>query len=130
MPLTKAEQLLKERGLQLRVVRWQPSKDIPPNHILRMEDPEPNRRVLEGREVLVVVSQGVAPVLVPDVTGQKLEDALATLKGAHLKVGQKVETFSETRPRWHGRRSATAPPHPSPRRHTRQLDRQQRSAPT
>lgn len=98
MPLTKAEQLLKERGLQLRVVRWQPSKDIPPNHILRMEDPEPNRRVLEGREVLVVVSQGVAPVLVPDVTGQKLEDALTTLRGAHLKVGQKVETFSETAP--------------------------------
>ena len=99
MPLTKAEQVLRERGLKLRVIRWEPSKKVQQGHILRMEDPEPNRRVVEGREVLVVVSQGVAPVLVPDVTGQKLNDALATLKAAKLKVGQTLETFSETAPK-------------------------------
>lgn len=98
MQLEEAERLLRERGLQLRVVRWAPSKTVPPNHILRVEDPLPNQRVVEGREVLVVVSQGVAPVTVPDVTGQKVEDAVIALENAKLKVGQRVTAHSETAP--------------------------------
>lgn len=98
MRLEEAERLLRERGLQLRVVRWEPSKTMPPNHILKVEDPMPNQRVVEGREVLVVVSQGVVPVTVPDVTGQKVEDAIVALKNANLKVGQRVTTYSETAP--------------------------------
>jgi serine/threonine-protein kinase len=98
LPLTEAQRLLEERGLHLRVLRREPHRDIPPDHIVRMEDPEPNRRVVEGREVLVVVSQGVTPATVPDVTGQKVADAIAALKSARLRVGQRVEAFSETAP--------------------------------
>ncbi len=98
MKLTQAQRLLEERGLQLRVVRWEFSKDIPPEHIIHMEEPEPNRRVLEGREILVVASQGVARTTVPDLQGRSVNEALAALKSAKLRLGQRVDTYSETMP--------------------------------
>ncbi len=98
MALTQAQQVLAERNLRLRVVRWEFSKDVPPEHIIRMEEPEPNQRVLEGREVLVVASQGAAKAFVPDLSGRSLQDALAELKRAKLRLGQRVETYSETVP--------------------------------
>jgi beta-lactam-binding protein with PASTA domain len=96
MKLSQAQQILAERNLKLRVVRWEFSKEVPPEHIIRMESPEPNQRVLEGREVRVVASQGAAKVIVPDLSGQSLQDALATIKNAKLRLGQRVDTYSET----------------------------------
>ncbi len=98
MKLSQAQQILAERNLKLRVVRWEFSKEVPPEHIIRMESPEPNQKVLEGREVLVVVSQGEAKVTVPDLSGQSLQDALSTIKNAKLRLGQRVDTYSETVP--------------------------------
>mgnify|MGYP000266810075 CR=1 FL=1 len=98
MKLSEAQQILAERNLKLRVVRWEFSKEVPPEHIIRMESPEPNQKVLEGREVLVVASQGAAKVTVPDLSGQSLQDALATIKNAKLRLGQRVDTYSETVP--------------------------------
>jgi F0F1-type ATP synthase assembly protein I len=96
MKLSQAQKILAERNLKLRVVRWEFSKEVPPEHIIRMESPEPNQRVLEGREVRVVASQGAAKVIVPDLSGQSLQDALATIKNAKLRLGQRVDTYSET----------------------------------
>lgn len=98
MKLSQAQQILAERNLKLRVVRWEFSKEVPPEHIIRMESPEPNQKVLEGREVLVVVSQGEAKVTVPDLSGQPVQDALSTIKNAKLRLGQRVDTYSETVP--------------------------------
>lgn len=98
MKLRQAQRVLEERGLQLRVVRWEFSKDFPPEYIIRMEDPEPNRRVLEGREVLVVASQGVARTTVPDLKGKSVKEALAALESAKLRLGQRVDAYSETMP--------------------------------
>jgi len=98
MRLSQAQQILAERNLKLRVVRWEFSKEVPPEHIIRMESPQPNQRVLEGREVLVVASQGEAKVKVPDLSGQPVQDALSALKEAKLRLGQRVDTFSETVP--------------------------------
>jgi len=98
MKLLEAQQILSERNLKLRVVRWEFSKEVPPEHIIRMESPEPNQKVLEGREVLVVASQGAAKVTVPDLSGQSLQDALATIKNSKLRLGQRVDTCSETVP--------------------------------
>lgn len=98
MNLSQAQQVLAERNLQLKVTRWEFSKEVPPKHIIRMEDPLPNQRVVEGREVLVVVSQGAAKTVVPDLAGRPLTDALAELRRAKLQRGKRVETFSETVP--------------------------------
>ncbi len=98
MKLSQAQQILAERNLKLRVVRWEFSKEVPPEHIIRMESPEPNQKVLEGREVLVVASQGEAKVTVPDLSGQPIQDALSTIKSAKLRLGQRVDTYSETVP--------------------------------
>lgn len=98
MKLSQAQQILAERNLKLRVVRWEFSKDVPYEHIIRMESPEPNQRVLEGREVLVVVSQGAAKILVPDLSGQSVQDAVATIRNAKLKLGQRVDTYSDSVP--------------------------------
>ncbi len=98
MRLSQAQQILSERNLKLRVVRWEFSKEVPPEHIIRMESPEPNQRVLEGREVLVVVSQGEAKVTVPNLSSQPVQNALSAIKNAKLRLGQRVDTFSETVP--------------------------------
>lgn len=98
MKISQAQQILAERNLKLRVVRWEFSKEVPPEHIIRMESPEPNQKVLEGREVLVVASQGEAKVTVPDLSGQPVQDALSTIKNAKLRLGQRVDTYSETVP--------------------------------
>lgn len=98
MKVSQAQQVLADRNLKLRVVRWEFSKEVPPEHIIRVESPEPNQRVLEGREVLVVVSQGAAKVVVPDLSGKPFQDALASIRGTNLKLGEKVETYSETVP--------------------------------
>ena len=98
MKLSQAQQILAERNLRLRVARWEFSKEVPPEHIIRMESPEPNQKVLEGREVLVVASQGAAKVTVPNLSGQSVQDALATIKNSKLRLGQRVDTYSQTVP--------------------------------
>lgn len=98
MKISQAQQILAERNLKLRVIRWEFSKEVPPEHIIRMESPEPNQKVLEGREVLVVASQGEAKVTVPDLSGQPVQDALSAIKIAKLRLGQRVDTYSETVP--------------------------------
>lgn len=98
MKLSQAQQILAERNLKLRVSRWEFSNEVPPEHIIRMESPLPNQKVLEGREVLVVASQGAVKVTVPDLSGQPLQDALSVLKSANLRLGQRVDTYSENVP--------------------------------
>ncbi len=98
MKLTQAQQILAERNLKLGVSRWEFSNEVPKGHIIRMESPLPNQRVLEGREVLVVASQGVTKVTVPDLSGQPVQDALSTLKKVRLRLGQTVKTYNETVP--------------------------------
>lgn len=98
MKLSQAQQILAERNLKLRVVRLEFNKEVPSEHIIRMESPEPNQRVLEGREVLVVVSQGEAKVTVPNLSGQPVQSALSAIKNAKLRLGQRIDTFSETVP--------------------------------
>lgn len=98
MKLSQAKQILAERKLELRVSRWEFSNEVPPEHIIRMESPLPNQKVLEGREVLVVASQGAVKVSVPDLSGQSVQDALSTLRNSNLRLGQRVDTYSENVP--------------------------------
>jgi len=51
------------------------------------QDPAPDKRVVKGTTVRINVSQGPAPVAVPPVVGQTLDQAIAVLEGAGFKVG-------------------------------------------
>lgn len=51
------------------------------------QDPAPNTRRVKGTRVRINVSQGPAPVAVPPVVGQPLDQAIAVLEGAGFKVG-------------------------------------------
>jgi beta-lactam-binding protein with PASTA domain/predicted Ser/Thr protein kinase len=59
-------------------------------------EPSAETDVEEGRLITVLVSSGPAPVHVPDVTGQTLEAAEATLTNAELAVGTVTKRVSNT----------------------------------
>jgi eukaryotic-like serine/threonine-protein kinase len=59
-------------------------------------EPAAETEVQEGILVTVLVSSGPAPVRVPDVTGQSLEAAEATLTNAELALGTVTKRVSST----------------------------------
>jgi eukaryotic-like serine/threonine-protein kinase len=59
-------------------------------------EPPAETEVQEGRLVTLLVSSGPAPIRVPDVTGQSLEAAEATLTNAELAVGAVTKRVSST----------------------------------
>ncbi len=59
-------------------------------------EPSAETDVEEGRLITVLVSSGPAPVHVPDVTGQTLEAAEATLTNAELELGTVTKKVSST----------------------------------
>ncbi|HEL1587199.1 TPA: Stk1 family PASTA domain-containing Ser/Thr kinase [Streptococcus suis] len=57
--------------------------------------PNTNTSHQKGTTVTVIVSKGVEPVEVPDVTGKSLSEATQMLKSAGLIVGTTTEEFSD-----------------------------------
>ena len=68
-------------------------------------EPPAETEVQEGRLVTLLVSSGPAPIRVPDVTGQSLEAAEATLTNAELAVGTVTKQVSSTQARGYGARA-------------------------
>jgi beta-lactam-binding protein with PASTA domain/predicted Ser/Thr protein kinase len=62
------------------------SKTVAAGRVIATEPPA-ETEVQEGRVITLLVSSGPAPVRVPDVTGQTLEAAEATLTNAELALG-------------------------------------------
>jgi serine/threonine-protein kinase len=58
-----------------------------PEGTVTAQDPAPHTRVVKGTRVRINVSQGLAPIGVPSVVGQPLDQAIAVLEGAGFKVG-------------------------------------------
>ncbi|WP_418956596.1 Stk1 family PASTA domain-containing Ser/Thr kinase [Streptomyces tritici] len=83
-PLAEAKKLLARDGLVPGVISRAFSQDIPQGAVIRT-DPEPGTERRPDSAVALVVSRGV-PIDVPDVTGEAVADATATLKEAGLKV--------------------------------------------
>ncbi len=73
----------------------EPSKTVEAGLVIGTEPPA-ETEVQEGRLVTLLVSSGPAPVRVPDVTGQSLEAAEATLTNAELAVGTVTHRVSTT----------------------------------
>lgn len=72
------------------------SDDVPAGHVISVT-PGPGTKAAHNVRMMVVVSDGPAPVTVPQVTGAALDDARATLGAQGLEVEVK-EKFSDDVP--------------------------------
>lgn len=85
MQVDDAIDTLEEAGLEA-VVEEKNSKK-PEGEVLE-QDPKAGADAVTGDAVTLLVSAGIRQVVVPDLTGQTLEEATDTLKDAKLKVGE------------------------------------------
>src|SRR5262249_15740867 len=78
-------------------------------------------RVAPDAAITVVLSDGHAPVNVPNVTGMSFADAVNALAAANLKAEKITDVFSNDVPR--GKVASTIPPvgHPAPYQSTVQI---------
>ncbi|MDQ1011312.1 beta-lactam-binding protein with PASTA domain/serine/threonine protein kinase [Streptomyces sp. V4I23] len=83
-PLAEAERELRRVGLAPGVVTREFDDTVPQGSVIST-DPEPGSSRSPDSAVSLVVSKG-APIDVPDVTGDSVEDATAELEEAGLKV--------------------------------------------
>ena len=67
---------------------------VPAGAIIR-QSPEPGRTLKEQQEVTVVVSKGVKPVDVPNVSGRTIDAAVALLEGVGLRSGNPPQFRSD-----------------------------------
>ncbi|MGW4164562.1 Stk1 family PASTA domain-containing Ser/Thr kinase [Streptomyces sp. NPDC004788] len=84
VPLAEAKRRLADEGLAPGVITYDFSQSVAQGAVIG-SDPEPGTERSPDSAVALVVSKG-APVEVPDVTGESVEDATATLQDAGLKV--------------------------------------------
>ena len=94
LPVATAQQKLRKAHLKTKV-KTEPNKTVAPGVVISTEPPA-ETEVQEGRVVTLLVSSGPAPVRVPDVAGQTLEAAQATLTNAELAVGTVTKRVSAT----------------------------------
>jgi serine/threonine protein kinase len=88
----KAEARLRAAGLKT-MTKTESSKTVEAGKVIGTEPPA-ETEVQEGHLVTLLVSSGPAPIRVPDVTGQSLEAAEATLSNAELAVGTVTKRVS------------------------------------
>lgn len=85
LPIDEAEAAI-QRDLPVQVTRGQDyDDDVPPGMVIRFE-PAAGTELKRDQVVTAVVSQGRAPVAVPDVTGQTPEQATANLQDLGFTV--------------------------------------------
>src|SRR5919201_1393145 len=82
---------IRDKGLRVQVVR-QSSATVPETYVFK-QDPQPGERIAKGNYVTIFSSLGPPKTEVPDVRGEKVDQALADLQKANLK-GHTVEVDS------------------------------------
>jgi serine/threonine-protein kinase len=93
-----ASDLIRETGLNPRVVAEEFSEHIPKGHVTRQR-PARGTRVEPGSEVRLFLSRGTDRVEVPDVAGASLTQAQRGLAEAGLSVGRVTKVHSNLHPR-------------------------------
>ena len=83
--LSEARATLQKAGLTGAEAGREYSSDVPAGAVIRSQ-PQADGPVKPGATLDLVVSDGPAPVTVPDVTGQTLDDATAQLQALGLRV--------------------------------------------
>jgi beta-lactam-binding protein with PASTA domain/tRNA A-37 threonylcarbamoyl transferase component Bud32 len=89
MPVDDATLLLEDDGFKVET-ELEVNDEVPVNEVFA-QDPEPGARLQKGETVTLTVSEGKGKVPVPDVTGQTLDDAEATLQDAGFEVRVRQE---------------------------------------
>ncbi len=92
-----AASLLSLAKLNVGTVTQDFSDAVPVGRVLN-QNPAVGVRVMAGDAVDLVLSKGVAPVTIPDVTGLSRANAETALVGAGLVLGSTTERFNETVP--------------------------------
>jgi serine/threonine-protein kinase len=90
----KAATELHQAGLKT-TTKKESSKTVEAGLVIGTEPPA-ETEVQEGHVVTLIVSSGPPPVRVPDVTGQSLEAAEATLTNSELELGTVTKKVSST----------------------------------
>ncbi|MEY2445123.1 MAG: eukaryotic-like serine/threonine-protein kinase, partial [Ilumatobacteraceae bacterium] len=85
LPLDQAGKILHDDNHLLVKLQEEPTAGVAEGVVIRT-DPVADTQVLPGQEITVVYNPVVAPVAIPDVTGQTLEQATATLSAAGFTV--------------------------------------------
>ena len=99
LSLRRVELQLSSAGLALGRVSRVHHEDVEAGAVVA-QSPSPETFVARGREVSVLLSEGVRPrrYLLPDLTGFPADDVMATLRTWGLTVGQVTETQSADLP--------------------------------
>ncbi|WP_069813552.1 Stk1 family PASTA domain-containing Ser/Thr kinase [Streptomyces sp. TP-A0874] len=84
-PLDQAKQQLEALGLQV-ATQDQPNNDVPENTVIA-QSPGGNEKVKPNSTITLTIAKPVEKFQMPDVKGQKLEDAKRILTEAGLSVG-------------------------------------------
>jgi eukaryotic-like serine/threonine-protein kinase len=82
----EARSLLQQRGINLKVVRYERRNDVPYN-VITVQKPDANVSMRKSRVVNVLVSEGPELIKLPTVVGQKADEAQATLDALGIRVG-------------------------------------------
>jgi len=98
MKLADAFDVLGQKKLGLLKERVEPNALVAPGEIIEQKPP-PGTKAKEGTPVRVVVSSGRANYIVPDVVGERRENAENKIRGAGLEVGDITYLESDTVPR-------------------------------
>ncbi len=85
VPLAEARALVRDAGLELTVTERRYDAGAPVDQVLAQE-PAPGATRHAGDVVEVVVSDGPAPVVLPNVRGQRVAEAVAALEALGLEV--------------------------------------------
>lgn len=87
LKIRDAEKVAEEKGLLVKVIKSDFSKDFPIDYIIS-QDPSPYVLVKRGRIINVVISSGPPKVLVPDFIGMNFKDAQELIYENKLLLGK------------------------------------------
>ncbi|MDP1759307.1 MAG: PASTA domain-containing protein [Thermodesulfovibrionales bacterium] len=91
--LVEVNELLSQKGLNLKIEGEDYDADVPAGHIIRQDLPF-GSRVKEQRSIRVFVSKGTRAQSVPSVAGESLDKAEAVLLQNGLKVARVIRVHS------------------------------------
>ena len=93
--LVEVNELLSQKGLNLKIEGEDYDADVPAGHIIRQDLPF-GSRVKEQRSIRVFVSKGTRAQSVPSVVGESLDKAEAVLLQNGLKVAKVIRVHSNS----------------------------------
>ncbi len=90
-----ALEILSNLELNTKVKGSEYSINIPKNHVI-FQEPEAGEEIKKGRDVRIIISKGDKTIMMPRLTGLKLQQARIILEENDLHQGEITATYSES----------------------------------